>query len=145
MKDALRRLFGGRFWALALKELRQIRRDRRLTISLIVPPTLQILLFGFALDSDVRNLKLGVVDQSRTAESRELISVLTQNRTFRLSSTTPSRRFRTFESSAKPKRRIWSVGGTMREMVRRRSRRICRSSFNASAQKRLMPSPACGA
>ena len=84
MRDALRRLFGGRFWALALKELRQIRRDRRLTISLIVPPTLQILLFGFALDSDVRNLRLGVVDDSRTAESRELISVLTQNRSFRL-------------------------------------------------------------
>jgi ABC-2 type transport system permease protein len=73
-----------RFWALALKELRQIRRDRRLTISLIVPPTLQILLFGFALDSDVRNLRLGVVDESRTAESRELISALTQNPTFRL-------------------------------------------------------------
>jgi ABC-2 type transport system permease protein len=79
-----RRLFGGRFWALALKELRQIRRDRRLTISLIVPPTLQILLFGFALDSNVRNLQLGVVDESRTAESRELISALTQNATFRL-------------------------------------------------------------
>lgn len=73
-----------RFWALALKELRQIRRDRRLTISLIVPPTLQILLFGFALDSDVRNLRLGVVDESRTAESRELVAVLTQNPTFRL-------------------------------------------------------------
>src|SRR5438128_1071678 len=84
VRDALRRLFGGRFWALALKELRQICRDRRLTISLIVPPTLQILLFGFALDSDVRNLKLGIVDESRTLESRELISVLTQNRTFRL-------------------------------------------------------------
>jgi ABC-2 type transport system permease protein len=77
-------LFGQRFWALALKELRQIRRDRRLTISLIVPPTLQILLFGFALDSDVRNLKLGVVDESRTFESREFISTLTQNRTFTL-------------------------------------------------------------
>ena len=51
-----------RFWALALKELRQIRRDRRLTISLIVPPTLQILLFGFALDSNVRNLQLGVIE-----------------------------------------------------------------------------------
>lgn len=73
-----------RFWALALKELRQIRRDRRLTISLIVPPTLQILLFGFALDSDVRNLRLGIVDESRTAESRELVSALTQNPTFRL-------------------------------------------------------------
>ena len=60
-----------RFWALALKELRQIRRDRRLTISLIVPPTLQILLFGFALDSNVSNLRLGIVDESRTAESRE--------------------------------------------------------------------------
>jgi ABC-2 type transport system permease protein len=73
-----------RFWALALKELRQIRRDRRLTISLIVPPTLQILLFGFALDSDVRNLRLGVVDESRSAESRALISTLTENETFRL-------------------------------------------------------------
>ena len=84
MTDALRRLFSGRFWALARKELRQIRHDRRLMISLIVPPTLQILLFGFALDSDVRNLQLGVVDDSRTAVSRELVSVLTQNQTFRL-------------------------------------------------------------
>ncbi len=84
MKRVARVLFGGRFWALALKELRQIRRDRRLTISLIVPPTLQVLLFGFALDSDVRNLPLGIVDESRTPESRELVAVLTQNRTFRL-------------------------------------------------------------
>jgi ABC-2 type transport system permease protein len=84
VKRAIGRLFGGRFWALALKELRQIRRDRRLTISLIVPPTLQILLFGFALDSDVRNLRLGVVDESRTRESRELVSVLTENPTFEL-------------------------------------------------------------
>ena len=84
MNGVWRRLFAGRFWALALKELRQIRRDRRLTISLIVPPTLQILLFGFALDSSVSDLRLGVVDESRTAESRELVSVLTQNPTFRL-------------------------------------------------------------
>jgi ABC-2 type transport system permease protein len=75
---------GGRFWALALKELRQIRRDRRLAISLIVPPTLQILLFGFALDSNVKDLRLGIVDDSRTMESRELVSALTQNPTFRL-------------------------------------------------------------
>ncbi len=84
MKAAWRTLFGGRFWALALKELRQIRRDRRLMISLIVPPTLQVLLFGFALDSDVRNLRLGIVDESQTLESRDLVSALTQNRTFRL-------------------------------------------------------------
>ncbi|MCI0547171.1 MAG: ABC transporter permease [Candidatus Rokubacteria bacterium] len=84
MRRLATRLFGGRFGALALKELRQLRRDRRLTISLIVPPTIQILLFGFALDPDVRNLRLGVVDESRTVESRELITTLTQNRTFAL-------------------------------------------------------------
>jgi drug efflux transport system permease protein len=84
MRRAWRGLLGGRFWTLALKELRQIRRDRRLTLSLIVPPTLQVLLFGFALDADVRDLRLGIVDESRTPESRELASVLTQNPTFRL-------------------------------------------------------------
>ena len=84
MSRLARVVFGGRFWALALKELRQIRRDRRLTISLIVPPMLQILLFGFALDSSVKDLRLGIVDESRTLESRELISVITQNPTFHL-------------------------------------------------------------
>jgi len=79
-----RRLWGGRFWALALKELRQIRRDRRLAMSLVVPPMLQVLLFGFALDSHVRDLRLGVVDESRTQESRELVSAITENQTFRL-------------------------------------------------------------
>jgi len=85
-----RTILGGRFWALVLKELRQIRRDRRLTVSLIVPPTLQILLFGFALDPQVRNLQLAVVDESRTSESRELISILTENRTFQLAGSYPT-------------------------------------------------------
>ena len=84
MIRALGRLFRGRFWALTVKELRQIRRDRRLTISLVVPPVVQLLLFGFALDADVQDLRLGVVDDSRTAESRELVSAITENRTFRL-------------------------------------------------------------
>ena len=79
-----------RFWALVRKELRQIRRDRRLVMSLIVPPALQILLFGFALDSEVRNMRLGVVDDSRTMESREFVSTLTENRTFRLAGTYPT-------------------------------------------------------
>jgi ABC-2 type transport system permease protein len=85
MRSLLRLLMPGRLAALVVKELRQIRRDRRLAMSLVVPPTLQILLFGFALDPDVRNLNLGVVDESRTAESRELLSTLTENGTFRLS------------------------------------------------------------
>ena len=84
MRAWARRRFGGRFWALALKELRQIRRDRRLALSLVVPPMLQILLFGFALDSHVRDLRLGVVDEDRTLESRDLVSAITENQTFRL-------------------------------------------------------------
>jgi ABC-2 type transport system permease protein len=87
VRDRARRLFGGRFWALALKELRQIRRDRRLAMSLVVPPLLQVLLFGFALDSHVRDLRLGVVDDSHTRQSRELVSAITENQTFRLAGT----------------------------------------------------------
>ena len=87
MRALAARFFRRRFWALALKELRQIRRDRRLAISLIVPPVLQVLLFGFALDSEVKNLRLGVVDLSRTPESRALISTLTENPTFRIRGT----------------------------------------------------------
>ena len=73
-----------RLIALFFKELRQIRGDRRLLISLIVPPVLQIVLFGFALNSTVSHLRLGVVDESRTAESRQLIDAITQNQTFEL-------------------------------------------------------------
>jgi ABC-2 type transport system permease protein len=53
-------------------------------LSLIIPPVLQLTLFGFALSATVSNLRLGVVDESRTAESRELVAALTQSRSFRL-------------------------------------------------------------
>jgi len=66
------------------KELNQIRRDRRLATSLILPPTLQLLLFGFALSANVSNLRLGVVDESRTPASRELIANFTESESFRL-------------------------------------------------------------
>jgi ABC-2 type transport system permease protein len=80
----MRRLLGPRLRALITKEFGQIRRDRRLVISLILPPVLQLTLFGFALSATVTNLRLGVVDESRTPESRELIATLTESRSFRL-------------------------------------------------------------
>jgi drug efflux transport system permease protein len=79
-----RRLTGHRLRALIGKEFGQIRRDRRLVLSLIVPPILQLTLFGFALSATVSNLRLGVVDESRTPESRELVAALTESRSFRL-------------------------------------------------------------
>src|SRR5450631_3479196 len=80
--NKLRAFFGYRMRALILKEFRQILRDRRLAISLILPPTLQLLVFGFALNATVSNLRMGVVDDSRTPESRELVATMTQSKSF---------------------------------------------------------------
>jgi ABC-2 type transport system permease protein len=73
-----------RLTALARKEVRQILRDRQLIRLLMIPPTIQLLVYGFALNPDVRHIRLGVVDHSRVAESRELIAALTGNRVFEL-------------------------------------------------------------
>ncbi len=82
MLKLIRRIFNYRVRALIQKEFRQIRRDRRLAISLILPPTLQLVLFGFALSATVSNIKLGIVDDSKTPESRELIANLTESKSF---------------------------------------------------------------
>jgi ABC-2 type transport system permease protein len=81
--NTFRSFFGYRMLALIRKEFRQILRDRRLAMSLILPPTLQLLLFGFALNATVSNLKLGIVDDSRTPESRELSANMTESGSFR--------------------------------------------------------------
>ncbi|MGH9754101.1 MAG: ABC transporter permease [Blastocatellia bacterium] len=84
MRKLLQKLFNQRVRALMRKEFNQIRRDRRLAFSLVLPPTLQLLLFGFALSANVTNLRLGVVDDSKTPESRELIATMSESRSFRL-------------------------------------------------------------
>jgi ABC-2 type transport system permease protein len=73
-----------RIGALVRKEFAQIRRDRRLVIALIVPPVLQLTLFGFALSASVSDLRVGIVDESRSPESRELVATLTESRSFHL-------------------------------------------------------------
>lgn len=77
-----KRISNSRISALFRKELNQIRRDRRLAFSLVLPPVLQLTLFGFALSATVENIKLGVLDESKTTESRELISALTESKSF---------------------------------------------------------------
>ena len=77
-------IFNHRLRALIRKEFGEMRRDRRLALSLILPPTLQLLLLGFALSADVTNIKLGAVDDSRTPQSRELVATLSESRSFRL-------------------------------------------------------------
>ena len=69
----LRRLF-----SIVVKELRQLRRDR-LTFAMIVGiPTMQLLVFGYAINMDVRHLDAAVLDQAQTWQSRELVATLGQ-------------------------------------------------------------------
>ncbi len=62
-----------RLRAIALKEVRQLRRDR-MTLAMIVGiPILQLLLFGFAINMDVRRLPAAVADEARTTASRAVV------------------------------------------------------------------------
>lgn len=64
----LRRLFG-----VMLKELRQLRRDR-ITLAMIIGiPVMQLLLFGYAINTNLRELSAGFADQARTSASRMLV------------------------------------------------------------------------
>jgi ABC-2 type transport system permease protein len=84
MNSLLSFFFSNRLRSLLRKEFAQIRRDRRLAMSLILPPTIQLLLFSLVLNATVSDLKLGIIDDSRTPESRALTSSLTESKSFKL-------------------------------------------------------------
>src|ERR1039458_1048432 len=77
-------LFNYRIRALMRKEFAQTRHDRKLMFSLTVLPVVQLTLVGFALSAAVTNMRLAVVDDSRSPESRELIATFTESKSFRL-------------------------------------------------------------
>ena len=65
-----------RLVAITKKEVRQLSRDR-LTFGMIVGiPVLQMLLFGYAINTDVRNLRTAFTDQANTHLSRQFITEL---------------------------------------------------------------------
>lgn len=73
-----------RFNAIMLKEFRQLRRDR-ITFGMIVGiPLAQILLFGYAINFDVRNLRAAVADQADTHLSRQFLDQLRQTQVVRI-------------------------------------------------------------
>ena len=78
----LQRFLNWRFWPLFFKEVNELRRNRRMIGMMLLPPTLNLVLLGFAMNPEVTNLRLGIVDESRSAESRELISAFTESRSF---------------------------------------------------------------
>jgi ABC-2 type transport system permease protein len=60
-----------RLWSIALKELLQLRRDRLTLAMMLALPVVQLMLFGYAIDTDVRHIPTVVYDQDRSAQSRD--------------------------------------------------------------------------
>ena len=61
-----------RIWAVALKELRQAARDPLSLAMLLGVPAMMLLLYGYALNFDVKHIALALQDEDRTAASRAL-------------------------------------------------------------------------
>src|SRR5580765_5516954 len=76
-----------RVWAVAVKELRQIRRDRRTLLILLFVPAFFLLLYGYALSFDIRHIRLAVDDRDRSVQSRDLISAFVNSGFFDLVAT----------------------------------------------------------
>ncbi len=74
----------GRLAAVLLKEFRQVRRDRLTFGMMVVIPIVQLVLFGFAINGDVRQLPLAVQDADRSTFSRSLVAALETSQYFRV-------------------------------------------------------------
>jgi ABC-2 type transport system permease protein len=72
----IRRIRESRFWPMLWKEFIQMRRDRLTLGMMTMLPAVQLLLFGYAIQTDVRNLPTVILDESRSEESRLLAQTL---------------------------------------------------------------------
>jgi ABC-2 type transport system permease protein len=70
--------------AVAIKELRQMGRDRRTLMILLFVPAMFLLLYGYALNFDIRNIGLVVQDRDRSVASRALVSAFVNSGYFDL-------------------------------------------------------------
>jgi ABC-2 type transport system permease protein len=70
--------------AVASKEIRQILRDRRTLSIVLFVPAFFLLLYGYALNFDIRNVPLAVQDNDRSSASRSVISAFVQSGYFAL-------------------------------------------------------------
>jgi ABC-2 type transport system permease protein len=73
-----------RFLAILIKEFRQVRRDRLTFGMMVAVPILQLILFGFAINSDPKHLPLALVDGDRSEFSRSFVAALENSSYFRI-------------------------------------------------------------
>jgi len=77
------RLMTERIFAVARKELIQLRRDPRSLTLAFGLPVLLVLLFGYAVSFDVKDIRLAILDEDKTSTSRELIDAFRETKVFR--------------------------------------------------------------
>jgi len=72
------------FNAITYKEFIVVLRDPFTLFFMFFPPLMEMIAFGYALDNDVKNMALVVLDEDRTLESRQLVQRLANTQTYRL-------------------------------------------------------------
>jgi ABC-2 type transport system permease protein len=70
------RIRGWDTWPMLVKEFIQLRRDRPTVAMMVGIPAIQLMLFGFAIRTEVRNLPTAVLDEARTSDSRALVQTI---------------------------------------------------------------------
>jgi drug efflux transport system permease protein len=73
-----------RILAIAKKEVRELKRDKRMLYVLFVFPFILLILFGYAINFDVHHIKMGVYDLDKSQDSRDYINRLTSSSYFDL-------------------------------------------------------------
>jgi ABC-2 type transport system permease protein len=63
-----------RIWHIVRKEFIQALRDPRLRLFVVLPPLIQLIIYGYAINFDIKNIATAVFDEDRTQESRDLIN-----------------------------------------------------------------------
>ncbi|MBM4284465.1 MAG: ABC transporter permease [Deltaproteobacteria bacterium] len=63
-----------RLWHIMLKEFIQVWRDRRLRLFLFLPPLVQLVVYGYAINFDLKHVPTAVYDEDRSPASRDLVS-----------------------------------------------------------------------
>lgn len=90
--NRLRRTLGALpLWPMLRKEFIQMRRDRLTLVMMLAIPAFDLILFGYAIQMEVRHLPTVVLDESRTSESRALIDVVEQTQNFDMVGTVRNR------------------------------------------------------
>ena len=73
-----------RVWGLVVKEFRQVFRDPRMARVIFISPLIQLVVFGYAVSTDLWQTSTWLVDQEGSRRSRELVETLTSSGYFRV-------------------------------------------------------------